>query len=271
MSGAGNRSGSDAENEPGPLAGRRILITRASAQAGRLSAELAKFGAEPVEVPAIEIAPPESFGALDASLREHRSYDWLIVTSANAVRAVLERSAALGIAPEELAHLKIAAVGSTTSRAVREAGLSVDVIPKEYVAESLVDALGTQAAHKRVLIARAAVARDVIPEALAAQGAQVTIAEAYRTVVPQDSVEKISAVFSSYSPDAATFTSSSTVTNFFRLLREAGCERPSAMSAVSIGPVTSQTLRDAGWEPAAEASPHDVAGLVQATVRALKK
>lgn len=264
-------AGGDAAADTRPLAGRRILITRARAQAGRLSAELAKLGAEPVEVPAIEIAPPESFDVLDAGLRAHRDYGWLIVTSANAVRAVEERGAALGIAPAELAHLKIAAIGATTSRAVREAGWFVDVMPSEYVAESLVSALGTRAAQARVLIARAAAARDVIPEALAAQGAQVTIAEAYRTVVPRDSVEKIRAAFASSPPDAATFTSSSTVTNFFQLLHEAGCERPSAMLAVSIGPVTSQMLRDAGWEPAAEASPHDVAGLVQATVRALKK
>ena len=110
----------------------------------------------------------------------------------------------------------------------------------------------------------------MIPETLARQGARVTIAEAYRTLIPQDSVAKLAALFSGPAPDAATFTSSSTVTNFYALLRAAGFDNPpDGALAISIGPITTQTLRDHGWDPAAEADPHDIAGLAAATVRAL--
>lgn len=254
-----------------PLAGRRIIVTRGRSQAGRLSGELKKLGAEPVEIPAIEIVPPESFDPLDGALKNLRGFDWLVVTSGNAVRAIRERCAGLSIPDSEFSHLKIAAIGAVTARTLREAGLVVAVTPKEYVAESLLEALADKTDGARVLIARAAVARDVIPETLAARGARVDVVEAYRTIVPQESVTKLAEVFAGTPPDAATFTSSSTVMNFFHLLRAAGLERqPDAMLAISIGPITSQTLREHGWEPASEADPHDVSGLVAATVRALR-
>jgi len=257
-------------SEGRPLAGKRILVTRARHQAGQLSAELAKLGAEAIEIPAIEIVPPASFERLDDALRHPDRYGWLIVTSANAVRVMRERCSVGGVGAESLRHLKLAAVGATTAHALEDWGLRPEVTPKEYVAESLVEALGEQARGGRVLIVRAAVARDVIPEALRRLGAEVTIADAYQTVIPESSVEKIAEVFASGPPDAATFTSSSTVSNFFQLLRAAGYEqRPEGMMALSIGPITSQTLRERGWEPAAEADPHDVAGLVEAAVRAL--
>ena len=252
-----------------PLAGRRILVTRARRQAGQLSAELAKLGADVIEIPAIEILPPESYAALDAALRNLHELQWLIVTSANAVRAVVERCAAMEIPAADFSHLQIAAIGSKTASALDETGLFASVIPKEYVAESLLEALADRADGARVLIARAAVARDVIPETLAQRGAWVDVVDAYRTVIPDESAAKMRGVFSCAPPDAATFASSSAVTNFFHLLGAAGLARPDAMLAVSIGPITSQTLREHGWETAAEANPHDVAGLVAATVRAI--
>jgi uroporphyrinogen-III synthase len=252
-----------------PLSGRRIVVTRARKQAGQLSAELVKLGAEAIEIPAIEIVPPISFGRIDTALRNTRQFEWLIVTSANGARAIRDRIGMLKLEISSFAHLKIAAVGTTTARVLGEAGLVASVTPKEYVAESLIDALD-ETKNRRVLIVRAAIARDVIPDALKERGAHVQVVEAYRTVVPQSSVEKITGLFEGEPPDAATFTSSSTVTNFFHLLRETGYERrPKGMMAISIGPVTSQTLRDHEWEPAAEADPHDVGGLVAATVRAL--
>ena len=253
-----------------PLERKRIVVTRARQQAGQLCAELAKLGAEAIEIPTIEIVPPISFGRLDSALRNLRQYHWLVVTSANTVRIIRERCGALKLASAEFAHLKIAAVGAVTARALEEAGLQVAIIPKDYIAESLVGALGDDVKGRRVLIVRAAVARDLIPDALRERGARVDIVEAYRTVVPHESVEKIGQIFVGTPPDAATFSSSSAVTNFFQLLREAGKEaRPEKMLAISIGPITSQTLRELGWEPAAEADPHDVAGLVAASVRAL--
>jgi uroporphyrinogen-III synthase len=224
-----------------------------------------------IEIPAIEIAPPESYAALDAALGDLSQYRWLIVTSANGAQALRERIAAVGIDPRAFPHLQVAAVGSATAQALRDAGLAVAVTPREYVAESLLEALGERTRGERVLLARAAVARDVIPDALRAQDAKVDVADAYRTVIPANSVAAIRTIFGSGGqiPDAATFTSSSTVTNFIALLREARVTVPAAMKAVSIGPITSATLRENGWEPAAEADPHDLSGLVDAVVRAV--
>lgn len=252
-----------------PLAGKRVLVTRARRQAGQLSQQLAKLGAETIEIPAIEILSPESFAGLDAALKNLREFQWLIVTSANAVRSIGERCEALGVPAANFSHLQIAAIGSKTARALDEATLHASVVPKEYVAESLLEALAARADGGRVLIARAAAARDVIPETLTRRGARVDVVEAYRTVVPEESAAKMAEVFTGTPPDAATFASSSAVANFFLLLDAAGLRRPNSMLAVSIGPITSQTLREHGWEPAAEADPHEVAGLTAATVRAL--
>lgn len=263
-------SGASASEQP--LAGKRILVTRARHQAGQLSAGLAALGAEVIEIPAIEIVPPESFTAMDAELRAIEHYQWLIVTSANAVRSLRERMAVLNLSVEAMAHVKIAAVGAATARAVGELGLRVAVTPQEYVAESLAAELREQVRGERILIVRAAVARDVIPDALRETGAEVAVVDAYRTVVPGQSVQLVTELFAGGQrlPDAATFTSSSTVTNFFRLLHDAGFDRrPDGLRAISIGPITSQTLRDHGWKPAAEADPHTVAGLVDAVVHAL--
>jgi uroporphyrinogen-III synthase len=254
-----------------PLAGRTILVTRARHQAGRLTEALRAVGAEVVEIPAIAIVPPDSYADLDRTLLNLSQYQWLIVTSANAVQALQARLAATGSEVGALSHLKIAAVGSATAAALREMGIEVAVTPAEYVAESLVEALGSRVDWQRVLLARAAVARDVIPDALRARGATVDVVDAYRTVIPEDSVTAIRTIFGPQGrvPDAVTFTSSSTVTNFEALLRAAGVPVPAAMKSVSIGPVTSATLRELEWEPAAEADPHDLAGLVAAVVQTL--
>ncbi len=255
-----------------PLAGRTVLVTRARHQAGKLAEELRARGAGVVEIPAIEIAPPESYEPLDRALGNLSQYQWLIVTSANAVEALRGRMGALGIGAGEFGALALAAVGPATARALRELGLEPAVTPPEYVAESLVTALSGRTRGQRVLLARAAAARDVILDALHAEGARVDVVDAYRTVIPEESVTAVRTIFSSGSkaPDAATFTSSSTVTNFLALLREAGVAAPTSMRAVSIGPITSRTLREHGWEPAAEADPHDLGGLVNAVVRALR-
>src|SRR5580658_1918904 len=168
-----------------PLVGKRMLVTRARRQAGQLSKELTALGAEIVEIPAIEIIPPEFWEPLDKALRNLQQYQWLIVTSANAVRSIRERLAALDLATTNFSHLKIAAIGSATARALKEAGLSVTVMPREYVAESLIDSIGDKARNARVLIVRAAVARDIIPAALAEAGARVDVVDAYRNVIPE--------------------------------------------------------------------------------------
>ena len=254
-----------------PLRGRQILVTRARHQAGRLAEALRAKGAEVIELPAIEILSPESYADLDAALGNLSQYQWLIVTSANGARALAERMEIAQTGTAAFARLQIAAVGSATAQALRDAGLHVDLTPREYVAESLVETLSGRVRGQRVLLARAAVARDVIPDALRAQGATVDVIDAYRTVIPRDSVERVGKLLGpgGRTPDAATFTSSSTVTNFLALLSAADVPLPAAMRAVSIGPITSATLRENGWEPAAEADPHDLAGLVVAVIRAL--
>jgi uroporphyrinogen-III synthase len=180
-----------------PLAGRTILVTRARHQAGQLSEKLRALGAEVVEIPAIEIVPPESYAALDEALGNLSQYQWLIVTSANGVAALAGRLALAGVGVGDFGHLKIAAVGSATERALEKLGLKVAVTPQEYVAESLVEALGEQVDGKHVLLARAAVARDVIPDALRARGARVDVVDAYRTVIPAESVTAIRTLFGS--------------------------------------------------------------------------
>jgi uroporphyrinogen-III synthase len=253
------------------LAGRTILVTRARHQAGRLAEALRARGATVLEIPAIAIEAPPSYVPLDVALQDIAAYQWLIVTSANGAQALRARMDELGLAPDHFAQLQVAAVGSATAAMLREAGLRVTVTPREYVAESLVEALGDRVAGQRVLLARAMVARDVIPDALRARGATVEMVDAYRTIIPAESVTAIRTVFGPEGrvPDAATFTSSSTVTNFLALVEAAGATVPPAMKAVSIGPVTSATLREHGWEPAGEADPHDLGGLVEAVVRAV--
>jgi uroporphyrinogen-III synthase/uroporphyrinogen III methyltransferase/synthase len=254
-----------------PLAGRRVLVTRAAHQASKLSDGLRALGAEPVEVPVLEIRPPISFDPLDAALRQLDSYDWLILTSANAARALAERAAALRIPLAQPVRLKVAAIGEATAEAARKAGLQVALVPEAYVAESLVEGLLARAAGQRILLARAAVARDVIPDALRQAGAEVDVVDAYRNVLPEAAPEQLRRAIAD-GLDAATFTSSSSATHLAEAARKAGIEWPfEGVPAVSIGPITSQTLRDLGWPPAAEASPSDIPGLVAAIERMLRR
>jgi uroporphyrinogen-III synthase/uroporphyrinogen III methyltransferase/synthase len=258
-----------------PLANRRVLVTRAAHQAGKLSEGLRALGAEPVEVPVLEIRPPENFDALDRALRQLDRYDWLIFTSANTVRALTERAAALGLAPVQPAGLQIAAVGEATAAAARKAGFAIAFVPESYVAESLaaglLEGLHSQTQGLKLLLARAATARDVIPDALRSAGAVVDVVDAYRNVVPKAAPEQLCRALAA-GIDAATFTSSSSAIHLAEAAHQAGIRWPFAgVPAVSIGPITGQTLRDLGWPPAAEAAPSDIPGLVAAVVRVLPR
>ena len=253
-----------------PLAGRRVLVTRALHQAGKLSEGLRAQGAEPVEVPVLEIRPPESYAALDAALGQLERYDWLILTSANAVRAMTERASTLEINFPQPHSLEIAAVGHATAAAAHRAGLRVAFVPEDYVAEELVagllEGVGPGTVGLQVLLVRAAIARDVIPDALREAGAVVDVAEAYRNVVPEAAPEQLRAALEK-GIDAATFTSSSSATHLAEAARAAGIEWPIAgVPAISIGPITSGTLRELGWEPAIEANPSDIPGLIAAVI-----
>jgi uroporphyrinogen-III synthase len=264
-----------------PLSGIRVLVGRARHQAGALSVELRKRGADVIEIPFIEIRKPRSFKPLDAALRNLDAYDWLILTSVNGVEAMWERMKRIrkGQDFRRITGLSIAAIGPATKRAIEQRGTEVDVVPKEYVAESVVRSLKKKVNGKRVLLVRAKVARDVIPQELRKAGAQVDVVEAYETVVPQSSRRRLRAALEKRPPQVVTFTSSSTVRNFVELLSsgatkkallaEPGRGRPrhtglDGILMASIGPVTSATLREFGLPVDIAAKEFTIPGLVQA-------
>jgi uroporphyrinogen-III synthase len=251
------------------LAGVRVLVGRARHQAGSLAGELRKLGATVLEIPFIEIRKPRSFKPLDSALRSLDGCDWLILTSVNGVDAMWDRLAWLGLSNGNLKHLRIAAIGPATRKAIEQRGVKVDVVPKEYVAESVVRSLRRRVKGKRVLLVRAKVARDVIPRELRKAGAHVEVVEAYETVVPQASRRRLQSALANprRRPQVVTFTSSSTVRNFVSLLgsRQMSLE---GIRLASIGPVTSSTLRELGLRADISAKEFTIPGLVDAVLHA---
>ena len=241
-----------------PLFGQTIVITRARDQAGALGARLTALGAQVVEIPTIEIQPPADWKPLDTAIARLESFDWLIFTSANGVRSFAER---LDRSPRDLRGLRarICAIGPATAAAVAALHLKVDLMPAEYVAESVVAAFEKIPLEgARVLLPRAAVARDLIPKELEKLGARVQVVEAYRTVKP----ENVSWPESLH-PDWVVFTSSSTVENFHALF---GSEILNSVRVASIGPVTSAAARRLGVQVVVEPEEHTIPGLVRAIV-----
>jgi uroporphyrinogen-III synthase len=247
------------------LSGKRVLVTRAAEQARALVELLSEQGADVIVIPTFRIELIHPSPAFDHCLRRLPYYQWLVLTSANGVTALAARTKELQISPEAFAHMQCVAVGAATADAMRALGLRVDIVPEEYVAESVVAAIKHQVSGKNVLLIRGTLARDVIPRALEEAGAWVDTADAYRTVIPADSEQKVREVFlSATPPEIVTFTSSSTVDNFIRLMTAAGfSERPAMLRAASIGSITSRTLREHGWEPWVEAKLHTTPGLVE--------
>ena len=295
-----------------PLSGVRVLVGRARHQAGALSSELRKLGAEILEIPFIEIRKPRSFRPLDSALKTLPTYDWLILTSVNGVDAMWDRLEKLHLsskastdcmlqelpgksgasAPRSRAKyhgalapaMRVAAIGPATKKALGKRGFKVDVVPKEYVAESVVRSLRAKVKGKRVLLVRAKVARDVIPRELRRAGARVDVVEAYETVVPKSSTRRLRAALNDPEkrPHVVTFTSSSTVRNFAQLLgtrrlaQFAGAtngrsaKKADRILMASIGPVTSSTLRELGLRVDIAARQFTIPGLVQAIVKSFQ-
>jgi uroporphyrinogen III methyltransferase/synthase len=245
-----------------PLLGLTIAVTRAAHQAGPLAGALAERGASVVLAPTIEIVDPEDMAPLDEAVAGLARYDWAIFTSANGVDRFFARLSDAGA----LAGVRVAAIGTATASALARHGARADLVPEEYVAESLLASLEEAApvAGRRFLIARAAVARDVLPDALRAAGAVVDVVDAYRTVRPARSRELLSILLDRGGLDLTTFTSASTVTNFVDLV---GARRAAGARAASIGPITSAAAREAGLDVAVEADEYTVAGLVAAIER----
>lgn len=248
---------------PRPLEGRTVVVTRAREQAADLADGLAALGAEVLAFPTIRIAEPESWGPADDAAGRLGDYDWVLFTSANAVEAFLGRLDELGLG-DALRGPRIAAVGPATAARLASRGLVPDVIPDEHVAEGLLDALEAEGVGPgaRVLLPRAARARDVLPDSLRERGALVDVAPVYRTVTGAGD-EAVSRRLREGTVDVVTFTSSSTVSNFLKLAGEPVGERPAFLTA-SIGPVTSETLRSSGLPVDIEAASSTVPALVGA-------
>ena len=250
-----------------PLFGRQIMVTRTRTQASRLTRKLARLGAGVIECPTIRIVPPEDWSTADQAIGSMAEYDWLILTSPNGVEALWKRMRDLGRDARLLAGVKIAAIGPATAEKLLEIGLAADLMPDEYVAEGLAEALiRTGLQERRVLIARAAQARDVLPESLSAAGALVREAAVYRTVAPDGLTPEAESALARGSLDLVTCTSSSTVTNLVQLLGERFSDFKNRVQAACIGPITARTAREAGLRVAVQAGEYTVDGLVEAIV-----
>jgi uroporphyrinogen III methyltransferase/synthase len=252
------------------LLGKKILITRPREQASRFAALLREYGAEPIEVPTIQIVPPSSWASLDGALAAIRSYDWLIFTSVNGVQAFFARFDAQGRPIADLHGRNICAIGPATAEELRARGLQVDVMPSEYRAEAVAESLSTfPIAGSRILVPRAAVARDILPRTLTARGAQVDVVEAYRTVLPAAGLEPdVWRLLEQRVIDVVTFTSSSTVTNFATLAGEVDLPqllRPAVIAC--IGPITAETARSYGLTPTIVSHDYTIPALARAIVR----
>jgi uroporphyrinogen-III synthase len=253
-----------------PLHGKRIAVTRAEEQAAGLLARLRALGADPVACPAIAIVPPEDFAPLDAAIGRLAHYDWLIVTSANGVYALLDRMAALGHLPAELAHLSIGAIGPATAEALAERGLHASFVPTTYVAESILAEIG-DVAGKRILLPRADIARETLAIGLRAKGAAVDEIATYRTV-PGAGARELASILRAATLDAITFTSSSTVRYLLDGLEQAGIRRDEARAllartaVICIGPITAATAEEQGLLVSAVAREYTAEGVVDALV-----
>jgi uroporphyrinogen III methyltransferase / synthase len=246
-----------------PLHGVKVVVTRARPQASELSRRLEALGAEPIELPAIRIVPRIDSDELSRAVEAIHTYALVCLTSANGVHLLFEAMAEQGRDARALANAQVAAIGPGTAAALAEHGIAADVVPERFVAESLLDALAAMPLEgKPVLVARAAEARDVLPDGLRERGAVVDVVTLYETVAETPADSEIEAARDA---DFITFTSSSTVRNLVDAL---GDRLPAGALVISIGPVTSEAAREAGLEVHAEAERHDIDGLLLALLTA---
>jgi uroporphyrinogen III methyltransferase/synthase len=237
-----------------PLFGRRIVITRAAEQAGSLGSLLEAAGASVIEFPTIAIQPVEDYSAFDEAIeimRGGRAYDWIILTSANAVTYMMDRLGSLSLDARVLAGARLAAVGSATAAAMTERGLRADLVPADFRAEGLIEELGRAGIDgARILIPRAKEAREILPDKLREMGADVTVAPLYQNVPADTPVDELKRELAAGAIDCVTFTSGSTLKNFVRLMgvdeAELANECLSGAKIAVIGPVTAKTAAKYG-------------------------
>lgn len=256
--------------EKRPLFGKRILVTRAREQARELSDLLGAYGAETIEAPAIELVPPDTWEPLDRAIGSLSSYRWLIFTSANGVGPFMDRLRAVGKDVRALSGLSIGCIGPRTAKELGKYGLAADLVPSEYQAEGLIAALGsTGIKGARVLIPRAEVAREILPDELKRLGAKVDVIPVYRTVAPSLDLEPLRGRLRAREIHAVTFTSSSTVRNFVGQV--GGAEEAKALTrhlaVACIGPITGGTAEEYGLSVTILPTENTVPALAHAIAR----
>ena len=254
--------------EARPLWGKTAVVTRSREQASKLVELLAAAGARCLEVPTMEIAPPDDPAPLDAALQKISRYDWIIFTSANGVKAFLDRLFGQGKDARALGRAKIAAIGPATAQALQEYGLAADVVPETFQAEGLLEALTLHVSPgTRILLARAQVAREVLPDGLRRLGAKLDVAPVYQARAPQSIPPAAEAAQRQGIVDILTFTSSATVHNFAALLGKARFQQLAAGAAVAaIGPITRATLSEYGITPQIEPAEFTIPALAAAII-----
>ena len=248
-----------------PLFGKTLVITRPEEQSETFMHGLLERGAEPFLFPVIETIPPEDWGSLDTAIQKLDSYDGLIFTSVNGVKFFMRRLKEKGKDVRELKGLRLYAIGPKTEKAVNKLGINVDVVPEDYVAESLIASMGKENIKgKRFLLPRAAVARETLPDQLRAQGATLDVAPAYQTICPKTNTDELIRRIQEGSIDAVTFTSSSTVTHFMALVGSELMPQLTKVAIACIGPVTAKTAEKAGLKVDIMAEEYTVDGLIAA-------
>jgi uroporphyrinogen III methyltransferase/synthase len=260
--------------ESKPLFGKRVVLTRAQEQAREFSQLLAAYGAEPVEVPTIQIVPPASWQAIDDAVARLSTYKWLIFTSVNGVRPFMDRLHAAGKDARALANLSLCAIGPRTAQELGAYGLTPDVVPTEFQAEGMITALAHVGIRgSRVLIPRAEVAREILPEQLRELGATVDVIPVYRTITPQMDVASLTQQLHDGQVAAVTFTSSSTVRNFVELFggRDAVRSLVARVVIACIGPITAHTAEEYGLTVTVMPAENTVPALAEAIVRHFKE
>src|SRR5436305_7468573 len=245
------------------LFGKKIVVTRTRKQASALSNKLRALGAHAIELPTIRIEPPSNLREFAELVQDAHGYDWIVFTSVNGVEAFFDIFFKLYDDAREIGGVRIATIGPATAQRVKDFHLHVDLQPEEFVAEAILREFKKQERieNERILVVRAEKARDVLPKQLAAAGAIVDEAFAYRTVPETRDISGAQRQLAQGGADLITFTSSSTVENFLGL----GLPWPKGMRIASIGPITSKTVCDQGLNVDIEARRHDIDGLVQAT------
>jgi uroporphyrinogen III methyltransferase/synthase len=249
-----------------PLAGKKILTTRTREQSSDFAIRLRDLGAEVIEFPTIEIVPPLRWGEVDRAIDRLKSYDWIIFTSANGVNFFWQRVTERGKNLRLPSSLKVCAIGPATANQLKKKRVPVHYVPKEFIAESILEGFGKMVLKgKRILLARAKKARDILPIGLRKMGAEVEVVAVYRTIRPRGGEKRLKKLLAEGKIDVITFTSSSTVNHFAELLRKEDLKKLLKSIAIAcIGPVTARTAKEWGLKAQIQPKQYTIPGLTRA-------